>query len=123
LRESELLASVRMVSLARWDRARPASRSFASYLEAAHRDRGGRHEPVTREGLAGLDAVDGEFHDIGPSVSSPKVAMIIAAATRRHPDLASALAHDFSPESADDHQQDVREQSIVARPGFSISAM
>ena len=34
-------------------------------LEAAHGNRRRRHEAVAKGGLAGLDAVDGEFHDIG----------------------------------------------------------
>ena len=34
-------------------------------LEAAHRDRSRRHEAVAEGGLAGLDAVDGKFYDVG----------------------------------------------------------
>ena len=34
-------------------------------LEAAHVDRRRRHEAMAVGGLAGLDAVDGEFHDVG----------------------------------------------------------
>ena len=92
-----------------------ASSSFASIvLEAAHGNRRRRHEAVAIGGLAGLDAVDGEFHHVGlfglQAEGGDDGMQRPHPLQRAWPRRALAPAHRFRPrEGADDHRQHLGE--------------
>src|SRR5262249_26769684 len=97
-------------------------------LEPAHIDGCGRHEAVTKRGLARLDAVDCELHDVWLFGLEPE-----GRGDRMqwpHQDSEPAFA-ERAPQRIDFGQGNVRTMtgsisastSSVARPFFSISAM
>jgi hypothetical protein len=91
--------------------------------EAAHADRRRRHEAVAEGGLAGLDAVDGEFHHLRRFGFQPESGD--DGMQRPHPlqragfCRARAPAHRFRPgKGADDHGQNIGEHVDRGAAGF-----